>query len=207
MRVRLAAAVNSRVWCTGYARRRDLISTGGRASSSELGARRFAALNPVWWLSLIAILMLMTACSGGSASAPVIDSPAPEFELGLTTGETVSLEQLRGNPVILSFWATTCAPCRRELPVLDELAIEHADDGLTVLAINTGEPRRLIDEFVAELSLGLPVALDDRGAMTRMYEVVILPMTYFIDRDGVLRYRVIGQPRSSQLEHGLEAIM
>lgn len=158
-------------------------------------------------LVLTLCALLLAGCSHRSNTTAEIDNPAPAFDVELTTGQRINLDSLRGAPFVLNFWATTCGPCRRELPMLDEAALEHADDGLTVIAVNVGEPLGVIDDFVQELSIGLPVALDARGQMVASYEVVVLPMTFFVDSDGILRYRALGQPRPKQLEHGLEQIL
>ena len=156
------------------------------------------------------VLVALTACS--QANVQVGDSvkyeeAAPLLE-GLTLdNETVSSTSLSDGPVILTFWATTCAPCRRELPMLEKLAKDYSDQNLTVLAINTGEAADEISEFLDGLSVDLPVVIDTNGTLMNRFEVLFLPTTYFIDSDWVLRYRTIGEPRPAQIERGMEAIL
>ncbi len=156
------------------------------------------------------ILVVLAACS--QTSVQVGDSvkyeeAAPLLE-GLTLeNETVSSTTLSDGPVILTFWATTCAPCRRELPMLEQLVEDYSDQNLTVLAINTGETADEISEFLDDISVDLPVVIDTNGALMSRFEVLFLPTTYFIDSDWVLRYRTIGEPRPAQIERGLQAVI
>ena len=135
------------------------------------------------------------------------ENRAPEFDKISVSGEQISPETYSGNPVIVSFWATTCVPCRRELPMLEQLASEHSASNLSVLTINTGEPHDLINEFFEDISVDLPVIVDTDGILATEFELLFLPMTYFIDGDWNLLYRTIGEPNEKQLEHGLNLIL
>ncbi len=154
--------------------------------------------------------MLLVACSQASVEvgeSVKYNSPAPLLEGVTLTDEHVSSASLGDGPVILTFWATTCAPCRRELPMLEQLAKDYSDQNLTVLAINTGETSQEITDFLEEISVDLPVVIDTDGTVMNRFEVLFLPTTYFIDSNWVLRYRTIGEPRPSQIERGMEAVL
>ena len=164
----------------------------------------------LWLVASLILLAFVVACrfeDTVDSGSPAIGETAPGFEVDMLNGDAVTLSELRGRPVVLNFWATTCAPCRRELPTLERVASEHVDDGLQVLAVNTGESAAAIDGFLSELSIELPVAIDKNGELVALYEVMVLPMTYFIDRDGVLRYRSVGEPKQKQLDYGLDEIL
>jgi len=165
-------------------------------------------------LSRLAVIAIATAmilgCGGGTGVdeySVEYGSPAPPYAGTLLTDEHVSSESLLGKPVILTFWASTCVPCKQELPVLAQLATEHADDDLTVLAINTGESESAIEAFFKEIGVDLPVVIDQNGEIVVRYEVLLLPMTFFIDREGTLQYKTLGEPKSKQIDHGVAAIL
>ena len=161
-------------------------------------------------LTLCCLLFTFAAACSDSPPTPtlgpVVGNVAPPFETALLTGDTISLDELRGNGVIVNFWATWCAPCIRELPLLNKVAREHSADGLTVLAINMGEAEDTIVEFLDEFDLGFPVALDRQGEIAGSYGVLGLPMSFFIDRKGVVRYRRIGELMVDHVTRGLERI-
>lgn len=166
------------------------------------------------------VLVIAAACSDSSAEpapspvagnialsfGPVVGDAAPSFETALVAGDTIGLDELHGEGLIINFWATWCAPCIRELPLLDEIAREHSDDGLTVLAINMGESEEAILDFLDEFDLGFPVALDSYGEISGLYGVLGLPMSFFIDRKGVVRYRRIGELLEDHVARGLGRI-
>jgi len=134
-------------------------------------------------------------------------APAPHLEGNTLGGEKVSSTSLAGNPVILTFWATTCAPCKRELPMLQQVASEYSAKNLQVLAINTAETPQQISEFFDEISVDLPVLIDQDGTLIDRFEVLFLPMTYFIDSSWVLQYKTVGEPSEKQLAYGLSSIL
>ena len=161
-------------------------------------------------VSFCLLVVVASACSDNSTEpgvSPKVGHYAPPFEATLASGETIKLEELRGDGVILSFWSTWCPPCRRELPLLDSLAHERAADGLTIIAVNMGESAEEVRSYLGEFDLGLPVALDKEGVLARLYEVPVLPMSVFIDRSGVIQYRRIGELMKDHSAQGLIKIL
>jgi len=107
---------------------------------------------------------------------------APNFQLVLEDGRTLSLHDLHGQPVMLNFWATWCGPCRVEMPDIVEL--HESNDELVVVAVNQMEEQDKIVGFVEEFQMSMPVAVDKNGEMRRLYEIRGMPTSIFIDRDG-----------------------
>ncbi|MCE7988022.1 MAG: TlpA family protein disulfide reductase [Caldilinea sp. CFX5] len=107
---------------------------------------------------------------------------APNFHLVLEDGRHLSLHTLRGQPVLLNFWATWCGPCRLEMPEIVHVATDNAD--LVVLAINVQETMEQIQPFADDFQMTLPVARDTDGALRNLYEVRGMPTSVFIDREG-----------------------
>lgn len=169
----------------------------------------------------VALALVLSACSADSSTAPTVVTgaapaetpgkgvPAPDFAGELLSGGQLGLESLRGSPVIVNFWATTCAPCIREMPALAEAARANANEGLVVIGVNYGETVAMIERFVDafDVELGFPIMLDDRGEIGRLFKVVVFPTTYFVDRDGVIQYRRLGELEERHLQEGLARIM
>lgn len=121
-----------------------------------------------------------------AAAAPQLGELAPDF-LGLDSdGRAVKVSDYRGKPVVISFWAGWCAPCRRELPMLSTLLKSVGREHLQVIAVNLNEPKRDYEDF-----LRLNPALDlsfvhDPGSAARYYGVRTVPNLFVVDRDGRL---------------------
>jgi peroxiredoxin len=113
-----------------------------------------------------------------------IGQPAPDFSADTPDGQTYTLSQLRGSPVAINFWATWCAPCEAEMPALQDAQRRHADPGLTILAVNGGEPPEVVTAFMDDLGLTFPALLDPDGEIADLYGVHALPTTVFVDAQG-----------------------
>lgn len=146
--------------------------------------------------------------SDGAAPVPGRGVAAPTFEADLLSGAGLRLDDLIGTPIVLNFWATTCRPCLREMPLLAETAAAHGDGDLVVIGVDSGEDANRIAEFIAgfEVDIGYPIVVDTDWDISRLYRVAALPTTYFIDRDGVIQYRRIGELAELHLNEGLSRI-
>jgi len=136
--------------------------------------------------------------------------PAPEIDLPVLTGGRVKLSKLRGQPVVVSFWATWCAPCRTEFPELVRLHETHGPAGLRVLGVNARDQERNtknIKEFLDGFGATFPVALDQRGKARRTYRIVGHPTTVFIDSAGTIRQIHMGPISGEELDRGVAAIL
>lgn len=136
-----------------------------------------------------------------------IGRPAPDFTLTTPEGQTFSLSSLRGRPVILYFWTSWCSFCRDEMPALNATfeTQGYADD-LVVLGINILEDASTVRHYLQGLGVSFPVLLDENGTTAQKYLVRALPSYYFIDREGILRSRIIGIARPGQFRARLESI-
>ncbi len=115
---------------------------------------------------------------------------APDFTLRNLKGDWVTLSDFRGQPVVLNFWATWCAPCRAEIPHLEELYTKYKDQGLVVLGANTETDYMKVKDF-AQSRISYSVLLDG-GTQAQVYDVKGIPCTYYIDRKGIVRHRSVG---------------
>jgi thiol-disulfide isomerase/thioredoxin len=108
----------------------------------------------------------------------------PDFSAVTVDARLVSLAKLRGNVVIVNFWASWCAECRPEMPILERLHRESVGRGLAVVGINARENAQAVKRYARELDLTFPLVLDAAGTINTLYGVVGLPTTFLIARDG-----------------------
>lgn len=142
----------------------------------------------------------------GTAS-PSAGQVAPDFVLQeYATGRLVKLSDYRGKTVVLNFWATWCPPCIAEMPALQELQAAHEAKGdLVVIAVDVQEPPSVTGEFAAQRGLTMPILSDRSGSVAKYYGLPGLPGTFFIDREGVVRSKVLGPVMGGPLSEGLAA--
>ena len=133
------------------------------------------------------------------AASPVAGRPAPDFTLQSEDGESVTLSDLRGQVVVLNFWARWCTPCRAEMPALEEVYQARQDDGLSVLAVDQNEGLDQVKAFKGEMKVSFPLLLDPGYSVSDSYRISLLPSTFFIDRRGVIRDVVFGGPMNRAL--------
>jgi thiol-disulfide isomerase/thioredoxin len=119
--------------------------------------------------------------------------PVPKLELNDLSGKPWSLAALRGQPVVMNFWATWCEPCRSEMPSLELMAQRHEKDGLVVLAVNYQEPIPAIKRFLETQLVTLPILLDRDGEATTAWTPRVFPTTVLIDRQGQPQSLVLGE--------------
>jgi len=170
----------------------------------------------VWWLSrpasralrfgvpavLLALLVLVAVIArldGHSAPLamllPTRDQPAPDLSYFDDGGRVRHLSELRGKVVLLNFWATWCAPCRHEMPMLSKLQRQHAGDGLVVLYVSLEDPAVLQPFLATNHFDGVQGRLDRAPGF---YDAgKFYPLSYLIDREGRVARRWSGRPRES----------
>jgi len=127
-----------------------------------------------------------------------IGNLAPDFQLQDLNGDTVSLSDLRGSPVMLNFWATWCPPCRAEMPYMQQIYVEWQDKGLVILTINLRENSSKVRQFMQSNNLYFPVLLDANGNVAQKYNVTGIPTTFFISKDGIIQERKLGAFQSKE---------
>lgn len=128
--------------------------------------------------------------------AVVAGSRAPDFQAVTldTTPRTVSLDQYRGQVVLLNIWATYCVPCRVEMPSIENLQQTMANRGLHIVAVSIDDPTKTqaIRNFVKHYGLTFQVLHDPDGRIAKTYQTTGVPETFVIGRDGVIRKKIIG---------------
>jgi peroxiredoxin/outer membrane lipoprotein-sorting protein len=136
-------------------------------------------------------------------SADFTGREAVDFTLKDLDGRTVNLRDLRGQIVLLNFWATWCGPCVRELPSIERLSREFKGRGLVALGLNAEEPA-VAREFIKRGGYTFATLVDEQRAMTRAYRVSAIPQTLIIDKDGTVAAHFIGMRSENDLRAALQ---
>lgn len=132
---------------------------------------------------------------GEKVAPAAVGEIAPDVTVWGLDGEPIALSDLRGKPVVLNFWATWCVPCRMEMPILQQAHDEYGDE-VMILGVDVDEPVADVEAYLQELGIDFPIAIDRKAAAARLFRSRALPMTFFIDADGVVQERHRGALRS-----------
>lgn len=156
-------------------------------------------------LILLAVAFLPLAGERDAAQGGLIGSTAPSLAVDgapppTLNGETIDLEELRGQVVWVNFWTTSCIPCRTEMPAMQEMADRYADQGLTIVGVDVGEGTDSVREFVDELGVTYPIVMDfDSTIFSRYSPLFGVPRHYFVGRDGKVVAARIGELRPEEM--------
>jgi len=135
------------------------------------------------------LLVLCLVCPAVTLAATV-GQPAPFFELEGVDNKTYQLNDFKDKIVFINFWASWCTPCRKELPMLDQL--QDKFDNLIVLAINVDSERENADQFLKQHKIRSLVLYDPQTTVVSSYEAVAMPSSYILDQNGIVRYKHYG---------------
>ena len=133
---------------------------------------------------------------------------APDFTLPLVNGEmdALTLTDLQGRPVVLSFWTTWCPYCRRQTPVLVAGHQQRPDKDIQFIGIDVKDDRSKVASYIDEQGIPYPIVLDEKGEIAKEYEVKGFPTTYFLDSEGRIVAVKVGALTAEQLENYLQKI-
>jgi cytochrome c biogenesis protein CcmG/thiol:disulfide interchange protein DsbE len=155
-------------------------------------------------LGLVALLAFGFFSPGGDRPQP--GEPAPDFSLRRFDGTEVALRDLRGQVVVLNFWASWCSPCREEAPALQAVWEEYRDRGVVLLGVTYKDAEAASRKFVETYGLTYGNGFDVQGRISRAYGVVAVPETFIIDRDGNVAWLYIGPVEADVLSQQLERL-
>jgi peroxiredoxin len=113
---------------------------------------------------------------------------APEFQLTQTNGASVSLDSLRGQPVVIVFWTAWCPFCKEEAPRINDLAAKYEPRGVRVLGINIQDSEARTAGGIRDFGIKYQVARDADASIAKAYQVQGTPTIIFLNKDGIVRY-------------------
>ena len=158
-------------------------------------------------LAAVLVLLLLNVVSLSRRCAPIggpgIGTEAPDFTLPTPTGEPVKLSALRGQVVLLDFWATWCGPCLRKLPWLEQVQEALGPRGFKVLAVNVEGNAPMLQQFLQRRG-GKLFALVDDGAVAAQYGVQTIPHVALVDRRGVVQHVQVGGRGTGELRAAID---
>ncbi len=163
---------------------------------------------PRWIFALLALglfffgaLVFLSRSSGSEYAA------LPSLTFTDLNGKEVALDDLRGQVVLVNNFATWCSPCQAEMPELQAFYEQHKERGFTIVAIESGEPAEVVAGFVKEFGITFPVLLDPQGKAQDAFNMVALPNSILVDREGKIRQTWIGAVDHSILEQAASPLI
>lgn len=156
-----------------------------------------------------ALLFTLLSTGAGRPQSPtsMLDRKAPVFARRDLNGRTVDLKSLRGNVVLLNFWATWCTPCEAEIPAFSKWQQEFGARGLRIIGISMDDGDAPVREMIARLKPDYPIAMGDAKLGRRYGGVLGLPLTYLIDRKGVVRAQFQGMVDLKAMERQVQDLL
>jgi peroxiredoxin len=139
--------------------------------------------------------ILIVSCERGETKTSSSDElqDAKTFSLPSLNGEgDIGLSDFEGKPVVLNFWASWCAPCRREMPFFENTWKDYKDKGVVFIGIDVMDEKSMAQKFVEAFDISYMILHDPSGAVSNAYGVVALPATFFIDREGKITKKNYG---------------
>ncbi len=147
---------------------------------------------------LLTVVCVLASTTGWAAS---ISGAAPNFTLKNLDGKNIKLSELSGDVVLINFWASWCGPCLQEMPLLNAIHKKYEPLGFTVLGVNVEENSANAKAFLAERGVDFPILLDSKNQVSKLYDVVAMPTTVVVDRDGNMRFLHQGYKAGDENEY------
>lgn len=161
----------------------------------------------VLWVAVITILAVLAwGLINTNATRPEVGQNAPEFGVEFFDGyewesrPVASLAEMRGRPVVLNFWASWCVECRYETDLLEQSWLKYKDQGVVFLGVAYSDVEPNSIAYMEEFGVTFPHAPDLGTAISRDYEITGVPETFFIDKEGIIRYVRIGAVDEQMLD-------
>jgi thiol-disulfide isomerase/thioredoxin len=137
-------------------------------------------------------LAALAAATTFATAAPVdtlrAGAPAPSFLLNSMAGKAVSLDSLKGQIVLVNFWASWCGPCRKEMPILEQLNRQYRGKGVTLVGVNVEPDSAAATDWLKATPVSFPILFDVDSKVSKLYQVEGMPNTVILDRKGNVRY-------------------
>jgi cytochrome c biogenesis protein CcmG, thiol:disulfide interchange protein DsbE len=147
------------------------------------------------------LALFLTACGDAPPAKLNVGDPAPAFAAARLDGTTARFPaDFDAKPLVIRFWADWCRFCEGEMKAIDAVWRRHRQEGLEVVAINAGQDKASVAAFVNKIGIGYPALLDEDAAIAKRYGVAGLPTTYFVDRQGKVQAKQVGEATEALFE-------
>ncbi len=147
----------------------------------------------------ITLFLLFLYYSAGFAAQPGEFAPLCEAKI-IRNNQTLDLTSYKNHVLLIDFWATWCPPCKQSMPFLNTLRNEFQDRGFEIIAINVDEKTEQAKKFLENYPVDYVIASDTQGDCPRKYDVKAMPSSYFVDRQGKIRYVHLGFRRTDEAQ-------
>lgn len=159
--------------------------------------------------AVLGFLTLLGALLAYLWLAPSGHPMAPKAQFKDLQGQQFSLEQLKGKPVIVNFWATTCPGCVKEIPALIDLSEKYSQQGLVIIGVAMDyDPESQVREMVRQKGMNYPIVLDSNGNLAKAFgNVSLTPTTFFISKQGTIYKHKLGEMSHAELETNIQSLI
>lgn len=169
-------------------------------------------------LAFLGILVWASMQTGGRAASisgvntefgavDIAAAPARDFALELQQGGVLNRADLQGRVVLVDFWASWCAPCRQEAPVLEQVYREYAGREVEFVGVNIWDLPGNAAQYIADFGLTYPSGVDGEGRIAIDYGVKGIPEKFFLDRQGIIRQKFVGPMPAEKLRETLDGLL
>ncbi len=173
--------------------------------------QRVSMFTVVAGLITIGLLIVIGYALWQRSQATPTEGPAPDFAVTMfefdqmaMSGESVTLAGLRGQAVVVNFWASYCVPCQKEAPMLERVWNDYRDRGVIFLGINTEDPLKEALDYLVEYGVTYPNAPDRGGHMEDAYRITGIPETFVISTQGEIVQHFLSEPNERDLRDAIE---
>ena len=178
-----------------------------RLTPTRLAAIALAVVGVLALTALLAFGLANRSPVTGRSGETRIAKPAPPMNMPLYDGGILTPADYAGKPVVVNFWASWCGPCRQEAPIFERLSREYAERGVLFVGVNIQDAETDAQAYLREYDITYPNGIDANGGISIDYGVIGIPVTFFIDREGIVHRRWAGVMRETQLRTWIDELV
>ncbi|MBI3562782.1 MAG: TlpA family protein disulfide reductase [Gammaproteobacteria bacterium] len=136
----------------------------------------------------VPVLLVMLGILTWNVQAAPAGQPAPDFALPNIDGKNIRLKELRGQVVLINYWASWCGPCRQEMPLLNDIYKKYNKLGFVILGVNVEQDSNKAKGYLRDVPVSFPILYDMQNQLSKLYNINAMPTTVIVDRSGMIRY-------------------